>query len=90
MTEIRPLAADDTIRQALDDSAQAQFDALTAEVAEDPSRLGRTFPAAARKTGRGPLAGVDDVLLEDAVRVSLVQTAEGNLYEVHSMLQRVR
>ena len=75
MTEIRPLAADDTIRQALDDHAQAQLDALTAEVAEDPSRLGRTFPAAARKTGRGPLAGADDVLLEDAVRVSLVQTA---------------
>ena len=75
VTEIRPLAADDTIRQALDDRAQAQLDALTAEVAEDPSRLGRTFPAAARKTGRGPLAGADDVLLEDAVRVSLVRTA---------------
>ena len=75
MTEIRPLAADDTIRQALDDRAQAQLDALTAEVAEDPSRLGRTFPAAARRTGRGPLAGADGVLLEDAVRVSLVRTA---------------
>ena len=79
MTEIRPLAADDTIRQALDEHAQAQLDALTAEVAEDPSRLGRAFPAAARKTGRGPLAGADDVLLEDAVRVSLVQTAARSL-----------
>ena len=79
MTEIRPLAADDTIRQALDEHAQAQLDALTAEVAEDPSRLGRTFPAAARKTGRGPLAGADDVLLEDAVRVSLVRTAAQSL-----------
>jgi hypothetical protein len=79
VTEIRPLAADDTIRQALDEHAQAQLDALTAEVAEDPSRLGRAFPAAARKTGRGPLAGADDVLLEDAVRVSLVQTAARSL-----------
>jgi hypothetical protein len=79
VTEIRLLAADDTIRQALDDRAQAQLDALTAEVAEDPSRLGRTFPAAARKTGRGPLAGADGVLLEDAVRVSLVRTAAQSL-----------
>jgi hypothetical protein len=79
VTEIRLLAADDTIRQALDDRAQAQLDALTAEVAEDPSRLGRTFPAAARKTGRGPLTGADGVLLEDAVRVSLVRTAAQSL-----------
>ncbi|NUS42042.1 MAG: EboA domain-containing protein [Terrabacter sp.] len=79
MTENRPLADDDTNRRALDEGARAQLDALTAEVSEDPSRLGRTFPATARKTGRGPLPGADDVLLEDAVRVSLVRAAARSL-----------
>jgi hypothetical protein len=79
VTEIEPLADHATIRHALDASAQAQLEALTAEVADDPSRLGRTFPAAARRTGRGPLPGVDGVLLEDAVRVRLVQVAASAL-----------
>ena len=79
MTEIEPLADHDTIRHALDAGAQAQLEALTAEVADDPSRLGRAFPAAARRTGRGPLPGVDGVLLEDAVRVRLVQVAARSL-----------
>ena len=75
MTEIEPLADHDTVRNALDARAQAQLDALTTEVADDATRLGRTFPAAARRTGRGPLPGVDGVLVEDAVRVLLVQVA---------------
>ena len=89
MTEIRPLADDDTIRGALDERAQAQLDALTAEVDEDPSRLGRVFPAAARKTGRGPLAGADDVLVEDAVRVSLVRAA-GRSLDPEPLLSELR
>ena len=89
MTEIRPLADDDTIRGALDERAQAQLDALTAEVPEDPSRLGRVFPAAARKTGRGPLAGADDVLVEDAVRVSLVRAA-GRSLDPEPLLSELR
>lgn len=79
MTDIRPLADPDTVRAALDDAARERHDALTAEVAADPSRLGRTFPAAARQTGRGPLPGADGVLVEDAVRVGLVRAAAQGL-----------
>ncbi|MBC2932630.1 EboA domain-containing protein [Nocardioides sp. zg-1228] len=79
MTDIRPLADHDAIRSALDDAARARWEAMNAEVAEDPSRLGRTFPAAARTTGRGPLPGADGVLLEDAVRVRLVVEAARSL-----------
>ena len=79
MTEIRPLADPDTVRAALDDAGRERHDALTAEVAADPSRLGRTFPAAARQTGRGPLPGAEGVLVEDAVRVGLVRAAARGL-----------
>ena len=89
MTDIRPLADDDTVRDALDEDARAQLDALTREVTEDPSRLGRTFPAAARRTGRGPLAGADGVLLEDAVRVSLVRAAARSL-DPEALLSELR
>ncbi|WP_210649964.1 EboA domain-containing protein [Nocardioides sp. SYSU D00065] len=89
MTEIRPLAEHDIIRDALDERAQAQWEAITAEVAEEPTRLGRTFPAAARKTGRGPLPGTDGVLVEDAVRVSLVQAAARSL-EPAALLAELR
>lgn len=77
MTDVRPLVDDDALRAALDDRGREQWDALVAEVAADPARLGRVFPAAARKTGRGPLA--DGVLVEDAVRVSLVRAAAQSL-----------
>jgi hypothetical protein len=89
VTEIQPLADHDTVRAALDDDAQAQWEAITAEVAESPSRLGRAFPAAARWTGRGPLPGADGVLLEDAVRVSLVQAAARSL-EPAALLAELR
>jgi hypothetical protein len=79
MTDIRPLADPDAVRAALDGEARERHDALTAEVAVDPSRLGRTFPAAARLTGRGPLPGVEGVLVEDAVRVGLVRAAARGL-----------
>lgn len=79
MTEIRHLADPDTVRAALDDAGRERHDALTAEVAADPSRLGRTFPAAARQTGRGPLPGAEGVLVEDAVRVGLVRAAARGL-----------
>lgn len=77
MTEIRPLVDQATLRAALDEDGREQWDALVVEVAADPSRIGRTFPAAARRTGRGPLA--DGVLIEDAVRVSLVAAAAQSL-----------
>ena len=89
MTEIRPLADPDTVRAALDGAARERHDALTAEVAADPSRLGRTFPAAARQTGRGPLPGADDVLVEDAVRVGLVRAAARSL-DAEALLAELR
>ncbi|WP_210439709.1 EboA domain-containing protein [Nocardioides xinjiangensis] len=89
MTEIRPLADHDTIRAALDDRGRAQLDDLTAEVADDPSRLGRAFPAAARRTARGPLPGADGVLIEDAVRVELVREAARSL-DASALLAELR
>jgi hypothetical protein len=89
VTEIRPLADPDTVRAALDGAARERHDALTAEVAADPSRLGRTFPAAARQTGRGPLPGADDVLVEDAVRVGLVRAAARSL-DAEALLAELR
>ena len=89
MTDIRPLADPDTVRAALDGEARERHDALTAEVAADPSRLGRTFPAAARLTGRGPLPGVEGVLVEDAVRVGLVRAAARGL-EADALLAELR
>ncbi|GAA5116011.1 hypothetical protein GCM10023339_24000 [Alloalcanivorax gelatiniphagus] len=89
MTEIQPLADHDTIVAALDDTARARWEDLVAEVAGDPARLGRTFPAAARRTGRGPLPGADGVLLEDAVRVALVREAARSL-DADALLAELR
>ena len=89
MTDIHPLADHDTIRAALDDAARARWEGLNADVAADPTLLGRTFPAAARKTGRGPLAGADGVLLEDAVRVWLVREAARSL-DADALLAELR
>lgn len=75
MTTVRPLADDTAVEAALDAPARDRWHALRTEVADDPARLGRVFPASARTTGRGPLPGDDGVLLEDAVRVSLVAAA---------------
>jgi hypothetical protein len=75
MTAIQPLADHSLIEAALDEPTREQWHRLRTEVADDPSRLGRVFPASARTTGRGPLPGADGVLLEDAVRVELTALA---------------
>jgi hypothetical protein len=75
VTALQPLADHSAIEAALDEGARQRWQALRAEVAADPARLGRVFPATARRTGRGPLPGTDGVLLEDAVRVELVALA---------------
>jgi hypothetical protein len=75
VTAIQPLADHGAIEAALDESGRAQWHALRTEVTDDPARLGRVFPATARRTGRGPLPGTEGVLLEDAVRVELVAVA---------------
>jgi hypothetical protein len=72
MTAVQPLTDHSTIEAALDQPARERWHALREEVAADPARIGRVFPATARTTGRGPLAGADGVLLEDAVRVELL------------------
>ncbi|UMG92419.1 EboA domain-containing protein [Nocardioides sp. TF02-7] len=77
MTEIRPLAPPDDVRRHLGPAADV-LDAMLAEVAADPARIGRLFAGAARRTARGPLPG-DEVLVEDAVRVELVAAAAQQL-----------
>lgn len=72
MVAVMPLADHSVVEAALDEAARQRWEALRSEVADDPTRIGRVFPAAARRTGRGELPGTDGVLLEDAVRVQLV------------------
>jgi hypothetical protein len=79
MTAIQPLADHSVIEAALDDGARERWHALRDEVTSDPARLGRVFPATARRTGRGALPGTDGVLLEDAVRVELVALAASRI-----------
>jgi hypothetical protein len=89
MTAIQPLADHSVIEAALDDGARERWHALRDEVAADPARLGRVFPATARRTGRGPLPGADGVLLEDAVRVELVALAASRI-ESDALLDELR
>jgi hypothetical protein len=89
MTAIQPLADHSVIEAALDDGARERWHALRDEVAADPARLGRVFPATARRTGRGPLPGTDGVLLEDAVRVELVALAASRI-ESDALLDELR
>lgn len=63
------------LRDALDPEAVDALEEMRAEVAADPGRLDRIFPAAARRTARGPLPG-HDASIEDAVRVELVAAGE--------------
>ncbi|MCF6380055.1 EboA domain-containing protein [Nocardioides KLBMP 9356] len=77
MTDVRPLVDDDDLLAALDERGREEWRSLSAQVTDDPGRLDRVFPAAARRTGRGPLD--DGVLLEDAVRVGLVRSAAQGL-----------
>lgn len=62
------------LRRALaaDLTDPAWFDAAQAAIAEQPSAIGRYFPAAGRHCGRGPLSGVDGWTVDDAARVLLL------------------
>jgi hypothetical protein len=75
---IHPLVPESTLVAALPPEARDSLDAMRAEVAADPHRLDRVFPAAARRTARGPLPG-SDVLVQEAVRVTLLATAAERL-----------
>lgn len=78
MTSVTPLVAPADLRSALGVDAARALDDLVAGVTGDPSTLGRVFPAAARRTARGPV-GDGPHRLEDAVRVELVAAAAPGL-----------
>jgi hypothetical protein len=61
---------------------------MVAEVAADPQRIGRVFPAAARRTARGTVPG-REALVEDAVRVELVAAAATGLSS-EALLEELR
>ncbi len=73
-TTIATLVPGGELRAALDDTAAAALDKMLAETTADPAKLDRIFPAAARRTARGPMPG-KEVLIQDAVRVELVVAA---------------
>jgi hypothetical protein len=80
MTAVRPLLPPDELRRRLTPEAVAALDAMLAEVAEDPSRIGRLFAGAARRTRRGPLdLPGGEVRAEDAVRVELLAAVADGL-----------
>lgn len=80
---VRPLVPAAELDSALGADGAAALDALAAEVRGDPNRLDRVFPAAARRTGRGPLPSPgpdgEPVRIEDAVRVTLLAAAAERL-----------
>ncbi|MCD4532688.1 EboA domain-containing protein [Nocardioides sp. cx-169] len=78
MTSVRPLVRPAELRAALLPDAVEALDDMLVDLAADPTRLGRIFPAAARRTARGQVAGTDH-RVEDAVRVELVGAAASRL-----------
>ncbi|MCD4523363.1 EboA domain-containing protein [Nocardioides sp. cx-173] len=78
MTSVRPLLRAAELRAALLPDAVEALDDMLVDLVEEPSRLGRLFPAAARRTARGQIAGTDH-RVEDAVRVELVAAAASRL-----------
>lgn len=74
MTTLTPLLPLEELRSALGEASGGLED-LLAQVESDPRRLDRLYPAAARRTARGPLADHPSVLAQDAVRVALVVAA---------------
>lgn len=78
MTTLTPLLPLEELRAALG-AASAGLDDLLAQVEAHPHRLDRLFPAAARRTARGPLPDHPTVLAQDAVRVALLAAAAPGL-----------
>jgi hypothetical protein len=77
MTLVHPLVAPERLRAALGPDAVRGLEDMRAALADDPLRLGRLFPGAARRTARGDLG--EDHRIEDAVRVELVGAAAAAL-----------
>ncbi|MEO9326272.1 EboA domain-containing protein [Nocardioides sp. C4-1] len=74
MIAVRLLVPPAALRTALGPDAAGALDEMASTLAASPDRLGRLFPAAARRTSRGPLDGTAH-RAEDAVRVELVAAA---------------
>lgn len=79
MTDVRLLLPAADLRAALGAGPSAALDDMLASVAAGTATLARTFPAAARRTARGPLGDGDGHRIEDAVRVELIATAATDL-----------
>jgi len=77
MTLVHPLVAPERLRASLGPDAVRGLEVMRAALADDPLRLGRLFPGAARRTARGDLG--EDHRIEDAVRVELVGAAAAAL-----------
>ncbi|WP_211348693.1 EboA domain-containing protein [Nocardioides litoris] len=71
MTTVRPLVPSADLRTVLGPEGAATLDEMAATLRATPASIDRLFPAAARRTARGPLAGTAH-RIEDAVRVELV------------------
>lgn len=78
MIAVRPLVPPADLRAALGPDAAGALAEMLAGVAAAPASIDRVFPAAARRTARGPLPS-SEVRLEDAVRVELVAAAASAL-----------
>jgi hypothetical protein len=78
MTAVGTLVPPGELRAALGADASEVLDELRAAVAAAPATIDRVFPAAARRTARGPLPGSGH-RVEDAVRVELVAAAASAL-----------
>lgn len=90
MTVVRPLVPPDALRRTLGPEAAAELDLMAVAAAAEPWRLDRLFPAAARRTRRGPLpTPYDAVPAEDAVRVDLVVAAAASL-DAPALLEELR
>lgn len=78
MTPVTPLVPSVQLRAALTEDARDGLDDMLSALAADPAGLGRCFPSAARRIGRGEV-GDTGRRIEDAVRVELVFAAAPRL-----------
>lgn len=81
MTHVRLLVPGEDLRVALGAGPAGVLDEMLVALAAGITTLTRSFPAAARRTARGPLGDGPGNLhrIEDAVRVELVATAAHHL-----------
>ena len=79
MTHVRLLVPAEDLRTAIGAGPAGALDEMLATLSAGGTTLARTFPAAARRTARGPLHDGGGHRIEDAVRVELVATVATDL-----------